>query len=105
MRLVVFTLFLGLVAALPVKAEKEKGYVGFAAESERGPVSGSVCRTYGGQPVVDQLHGVVMNMGRRDSKRTNILYYGGHQYVAFSIQNTTFWGKTETAIALCHFAG
>ena len=58
-----------------------------------------------GQPVVDQLYGVVLHMGRRDALRSNIIYYGQYQYVTFRIETKNFWGSHNTVIALCHFAG
>lgn len=105
MRLIVFTLVLGFMLPLSARAEANKGYLGFAAKVERGPSSVSTCRSYGGQPVFGRHHNVVMSMGRYDNKRSNIIYYGGHRFVTFTVENTNFWGRTDTAILLCHFAG
>lgn len=105
MRLIVCTLILGFMLSLPARAGPAKDYLGFADKSDGGPINGSLCRSYGGQPLLNQHHGVVMSMGRRDPKRSNVIYHGGHQYVTFSIEISSFWGKKETVVALCHFAG
>ena len=105
MRLIVGTLVLGFMLSLPARAGADKDYLGFAAKSDEGPINGSLCRSYGGRPLLNQHQSVVMSMGRRDPKQSNIIYHGGHQYVTFSIETSSFWGKKETAIALCHFAG
>ena len=105
MRLIAFALLLGFMLPHPAWAGAAKDYLGFATVADNGPTSGSTCRSYGGQPLVDQHQSVVMRMGRRDPKRSNVIYHGGHQYVTFSIEVSRFWGKKETVIALCHFAG
>jgi hypothetical protein len=105
MRPIVYALLLGFVLSLPARAGVDKDYLGFADKSDGGPISGSLCRSHGGQPLLDQHQSVVMRMGRRDPKRSNVIYHGGHQYVTFSIEVSSFWGRKETAIALCHFAG
>jgi hypothetical protein len=99
--------FLISVLMFPFQANAaiDKGYLGFAVFSGDGPIEKKSCRFYGGQPIVDQHYNVVMRMGRRDPKRSNVIYHGGHQYVTFSMQTETFWGRKETFVALCHFSG
>ncbi len=104
MRLIVFAVFLTLMLPLPARAGTDKDYLGFADKSSEGPSNGSICRSFGGAPVLDQHYGVVMRMGRRDAKRSNVIYHGGHQYVTFNFETSNFWGR-DTVIALCHFAG
>ncbi len=87
-----------------LKPVANKAYLEFAAKAEEGPTNESICRSYGGQPVVGQHYGTVLRMGRRDSGRPNIIYYGHYNYVTFRIDTETFWGH-NTTFALCHFAG
>ena len=105
MKLIVFALFSTLLLAVPARAVTEKGYLAFAAKSDQGPSNGSSCRSFGGEQVVGGHYTVVMDMGRRDTVRANVIYHGGHQYVAFSIETSNFWGGKNTVVALCHFAG
>ena len=87
-----------------LKAAANKAYLAFAAKTDEGPSNESTCRSYGGQPVVGQHYGVVLRMGRRDTERPNIIYYGQYNYVTFRIDTETFWGH-NTVFALCHFPG
>ena len=105
MRVMIFSTLLILMLALPAGAQTGKGYLGFAHKSDTGGASGAACRSFGGQLVLDEHYGVVMRMGRRDAKCANVIYHGGHQYVTFSIETASFWGRRDTVIALCHFAG
>ncbi len=105
MRLMVSAILLTLMLALPVRAQAPKGYLGFADLSDQGAADASTCRSYGGQLLLDEHYGVVMRMGRRDAKRSNVIYHGGHRYVTFSLETSGFWGRGDTVAALCHFAG
>lgn len=105
MRNVVSGLLLSSAILVSAQAETGKGYLGFAVKTQNGPSTAAACRSFGGYPVVGKLYGVVMSMGRQDIRYPNILFYGGHRYVAFTMENTTFWGGTESAVVLCHFAG
>ncbi|MDX1485806.1 MAG: hypothetical protein R3229_15150 [Alphaproteobacteria bacterium] len=108
MRAVVLAIAVIVSAFAPALARdggEPAGYYGFAEKAENGAVDTAECRAFGGQPVVDQHYHVVMRMGRRDVEHGNIIYYGGHQYVTFTIERSTFWGRTDVIVALCHFAG
>jgi hypothetical protein len=93
------------MVALPIGAQTGKGYLGFAHKSDAGAANGATCRTFGGQLVLDEHYGTVMRMGRRDARLANVIYHGGHQYVTFSVETSSFWGRGNTVTALCHFAG
>ena len=105
MRLILFALLLAFMVPVPARAETDKNYLDFAAKSNEGPSNGSTCRSYGGQPLLGQHQKVVMHMGRRDPKLSNVIYHGGHHYVTFSVETSSFWGSKDTVVALCHFAG
>ena len=105
MKLVIFAIAFTLMLPLPTGSSAAQGYLRFAATSSNGPTKHASCRSYGGSPVVDQHYNVVMRMGRRDAERANVIYHGGHRYVAFSIETSNFWGGKYTVVALCHFSG
>ena len=105
MKQIVSAVLLTLMLGLPVRAQPPKDYLGFAHISDQGATDGSTCRSYGGQLLLDEHYGIVMRMGRRDAKRSNVIYHGGHQYVTFSMETSDFWGRGNTVAALCHFAG
>lgn len=105
MRHFVFVVLLSLAFPLSAQAEPGKGYLAFAAKVQNGPTTAATCRSFGGYPVVGKLFKVVMDMGRHDSMHPNILFYGGHRYVPFTVENKTFWGRKNSAVLLCHFPG
>ncbi len=105
MRLILSAVLLALMLAPPAWAQPGKDYLGFAHKSDQGATNGATCKAFGGQLLRSEHYAVVMRMGRRDAKRTNVIYHGGHTYVTFSVETSSFWGRRETVAALCHFAG
>ncbi|MCZ6448919.1 MAG: hypothetical protein O7D27_01220 [Alphaproteobacteria bacterium] len=105
MRLIVSAVLLALMLAPSARAQPGKGYLGFAHKSDQGATNGATCRAFGGQLLRSEHYAVVIRMGRRDVELTNVIYHGGHKYVSFSMETSSFWGRGETVVALCHFAG
>ncbi len=105
MRLIVSAVLLALMLAPSARAQPGKGYLGFAHKSDQGATNGATCRAFGGQLLRSEHYAVVIRMGRRDVELTNVIYHGGHKYVSFSMETSGFWGRGETVVALCHFAG
>ncbi len=105
MRVLFLVFAIAILMPFGASADGPRDYVGFAKKADGGSADVRTCRSYGGQLVVDGHYHTVMRMGRRDERRTNLIYHGGHQYVAFTITKSTFWGSKEYIEALCHFAG
>ncbi len=65
------------------------------------------CRKYGGRPVTQGEHDLVMGRGRTDADLYNVLWFGGHQYVTYKIDTsssvTRLFGIHTQSIWLCQF--
>ena len=83
------------------------GYLDFADKSKEGSVDGAVCRSHGGHRVFNSHYDVVLRAGRSDPELTNVIYYGGYQYVTFKIDTSDFLnrllGTKAYKIGLCQF--
>jgi len=65
------------------------------------------CRNYGGRPVNQPEHELVMRVGRSDQYHYNVLWFGQHQYVTYKIDTTSpvsrFFGVKTHSVWLCQF--
>lgn len=65
------------------------------------------CRKYGGRPVSQGEHALVMGRGRTDARMYNVLWFGQHQYVTYKIDDTSaisrFFGLRSHKVWLCQF--
>ena len=84
------------------------GYMTFVkvSNSER-ILQRNECRNYGGRPVSQQEHELVMRVGRTDQEHYNVLWFGQRQYVTYKIDTTNsvsrFFGVTTHSVWLCQF--
>jgi hypothetical protein len=84
------------------------GYMTFAKVSNSEQVfKRNECRKYGGRPVSQYEHELVMRRGRTDQYHYNVLWFGQHQYVTYKIDTTSsisrFFGMTTHSVWLCQF--
>lgn len=84
------------------------GYMTFAKVSNSEKVfSRKECSRYGGRPVSQHEHELVMRAGRSDQNHYNVLWFGQHQYVTYKIDTTSsvsrFFGVTTHKVWLCQF--